>query len=123
MDAALRAEIVARLDAAFDGARDATPTEGQPLHVLLEQLALPSGWTPNPTRALTVWDGWSGSRPAFYVEPSIAGPNGYMPQNPSDPYVLGEHWRTFSFTFPWNGDDPVRAIQRWLTLFDPKRLE
>ena len=117
MEDALRAEIVARLDAAFGGARDVTSAAGQPLHVLLERLELPSGWTPNPTRALTVWDGWPNNRPAFYVEPGINGPNG-VPQNPSDAYILGEQWRTFSFQFPWKGDDPVRAIQRWLTRFD-----
>lgn len=119
MDAALREEIVAKLGAAFGGARDITPAEGQPLHVLLEALELPSGWTPNPTRAITIWDGWPTSRPLFYVEPGISGTHALA--NPSDRLVLGETWRTFSFSFIWKGDEPVLAIKRWLTIFDKER--
>lgn len=121
MDAALREAIVAKLGAAFGGARDVTPAEGQPLHVELASLELPSGWTPNPTRALTIWNDWPTSRPAYYVEPSVRGPNGEVRQNPSDSYLLGETWRTFSFSFPWKGDDPVLAVERWITLFDNER--
>ena len=121
MDAAEREQITAKLGAAFGGARDVTPVETQPLHVLLESLDLPSEWTPNPTRVLTIWDGWPANKPAFYVEPSVSGPNGRVPQNPSDTYLLGETWRTFSFSFPWSGDDPVAAVQRWLTIFDKER--
>ena len=58
MEPALREEIVAKLGVAFGGARDVTPDPGQPLHVVLDALELPSGWEPNPTRALTVWDAW-----------------------------------------------------------------
>jgi hypothetical protein len=121
MDAALRAEIVARLGAAFGGARDVTPAEGQPLHVFLETLGLPSNWTPRTTRALTIWNDWPNSRPTFYIDPGVRGPGGQPPRNPSDAYLLGETWRTFSFQFLWKGDDPVRAVQFWLTRFDKER--
>lgn len=121
MDAALREEIVAKLGAAFGGARDVTPAEGQPLHVLLEPLELADGWIPKPTRALTIWNGWPGSRPEFYVDPAVRGPDGQPPRNPNDRLILGEQWRTFSFQFPWKGDDPVLAVQRWLTRFDKER--
>jgi hypothetical protein len=120
-DGELRQEIVTKLGAAFGGACDVTLADNQPPHVLLAALELPSGWTPNPTRALTIWDGWPGARPTFYVEPTIQGPNGRVPQNPSDAFLLGETWRTFSFSFAWNGDDAVRAIQLWLTIFDKER--
>ena len=121
MDAALRAEIVAKLAAAFGGARDVTPDGEQPLHVLLEPLELADGWTPKPTRALTVWRDWPGSRPEFYIDGGVRGPDGEPPRSNSDRYLLGETWRQFSFNFPWKGDDPVLVVQRWLTRFDKER--
>jgi hypothetical protein len=121
MDAVLREEIVAKLGAAFGGARDVTPAAGQPLHVLLEPLDLPSDWTPSTTRALTVWEGWPNNRPAFYIDQSVRGPDGQPPRNPSPTYLVGETWNSFSFQFPWSGDDPVLAVQRWLTRFDKER--
>jgi hypothetical protein len=36
-------------------------------------------------------------------------------------YLLGEPWRAFSFQFPWSGNDPVLAVQKWLTRFDRER--
>jgi hypothetical protein len=121
MDAAKREKMVDQLGAAFGGARDVTPAAGQPLHVLLDGLTLPRGWTPNPVRALTVWASWPGGRPDFYIEHSARGPDGEPPRSNSDAYLLGETWRAFSFQFAWNGDDPVLAVQRWLTRFDKER--
>ncbi len=66
----------------------------------------PPSWTPNPTRALTVWDGWPNSRPAFYVEPGIHGPNGRLPQNPSDAYILGETLAHVQLPVPLEGRRP-----------------
>jgi hypothetical protein len=121
MDAGQRSEIVAKLSAAFGGARDVTPGEGQPLHVLLANLEMPSGWTPSPTRALTVWGAWPSGRPDFYIDHGVRGPDGQPPRSNSDAYLLGETWRAFSFQFPWRGDDPVLAVQKWLTRFDRER--
>ncbi len=121
METALREEIVAKLGAAFGGARDVTPAEGQPLHVLLEPVELPSNWTPSSTRALTVWSDWPNSRPAFYIDQTVRGPDGQPPKNPSATYLIGETWHAFSFGFDWKGDDPVLAVQRWLTRFDKER--
>jgi hypothetical protein len=121
MDAALRKEIVAKLGAAFGGARDVTPADDQPLHVLIEPLELPSDWTPSTTRALTVWEGWPESRPAFFIDHGVRGPDGEPPRSNSDHYLLGETWRGFSFNFPWKGDNAVLAVQCWLTRFDKER--
>lgn len=118
MDAERRQEIVAKLGAAFGGARDVTPAPGQPLHVVLEQLELPSGWTPNPTQALTVWAAWPAGRPDFYIDHALRGQDDQPPRSNSDTYLLGATWRAFSFQFPWSGDDPVLAVQKWLTRFD-----
>jgi hypothetical protein len=118
MDEAVREEIVAKLDAAFGGARDVTPGEGQPLHVLLERLELPEPWTPSPTRALTIWGSWPAGRPDFFIDYGVRGADGEPPRSHSDAYHLGESWRAFSFQFPWSGSDPVLAVQRWLTRFD-----
>ena len=121
MDAALRAEIVAKLGAAFGGARDVTPAEGQPLHVLLEPLEIADDWTPKPTRALTIWRDWPSGRPEFYIDHGVRGPDGEPPRSNNDRLVLGEMWRQFSFNFTSTGDDPVLAVQRWLTRFDKER--
>lgn len=121
MDATQTQEIVAKLGAAFGGARDVTPAQGQALHALLEQLELPSGWTPNPTRALTVWAAWPDGRPDFYIDHAVCGPDGQPPRSNSDAYLVGETWRAFSFQFPWSGEDPVLAVQKWLTRFDRER--
>lgn len=121
MDDATRAGIVARLVRAFGAARDVSPTPEQALHVLLPEIVLPDPWTPSPTRALTVWEGWPGSRPVFYIDANVTGETGAPPRNPSPTYVLGETWNAFSFSFPWVGDDPVRAVQTWLTRFEVER--
>jgi hypothetical protein len=118
MDVATREEIVFGLDAAFGRARDVTPAPGQPLHILLARLELPEPWEPSPTRALTIWASWPGGRPDFFIDYAVRGADGEPPRSHSDAFHLGEAWRAFSFQFPWSGDDPVLAVQRWLTRFD-----
>ncbi len=118
MDAELRKQVADRLAAAFGNAQDVTPALGQPLYVLLAELELPAPWTPSPTRALTVWDGWPDNRPAFYIDATVTGETRQPPRNPNPTYLLGETWNAFSFSFRWNGNDPVRAIQTWLTRFE-----
>lgn len=118
MDNDLRQRIVGRLSAAFGNVRDVTPAAGQPLHVLLAEIAVPVPWTPSPTRALSMWEGWPDNRPAFYIDARVKGSTGQAPRNPSPTYLLGETWNAFSFSFAWRGDDPVRAIQTWLTRFE-----
>lgn len=111
-------EIIEALAAAFGNAVDVTPAAGQPPHILLTELELPEPWTPSPTRGLTVWPGWPESRPEFYIDAAVTGQTGQAPRNPSPTYRLGETWNAFSFSFPWSGDDPVRAVRTWLTRFE-----
>jgi len=108
---------VARIERAFGSARDVTPAPGQPLHVLIEEVILPEAWSPNPTRALVIWEGWPGSRPRFLIDERVRGESGEPPRSNDLVYVLGEGWRQFSFSFPWVGDDPVVAVQKWLERF------
>jgi hypothetical protein len=110
--------IVNALVAAFGDAVDVTPASGQPLHVLLNELELPAPWTPSPTRALTIWADWPQLRPEFYIDCAVTGESGQPPRNPNPSYRLGETWNAFSFSFPWHGDDPVRAVRTWLTRFE-----
>jgi hypothetical protein len=117
METDTRRVLVERLSIAFGGASDVTPESDQPLHVLLPQLDLPEPWTPSPARALTVWRCWPAERPQFLLERAVVGESGEPPRNPNASYVLGESWISFSFAFPWAGDDPVRAVQLWLTRF------
>jgi len=116
-----REAIVRRLAAAFGSARDVTPAPGQPLHVLLPQIVLPGPWTPSPSRALTIWSEWPQGRPAFYIDGAVTGETDAPPRNPNPTYLLGETWNGFSFSFAWSGDDPVRAVQTWLTRFEVER--
>jgi hypothetical protein len=121
MDAALRQDIVEELGAAFGGVEDVTPAGEQPLHVLLTAVELPGPWQPSLTRAVTIWRNWPRERPEFYIDYAVVDDQAQPPRSSSDAYVLGETWRGFSFAFPWNGDSPVLAVQRWLTRFDTER--
>ena len=120
MDDPLREQILADLAAAFDAVGDVTPSAGQPLHVRFK-VELPEPWTPSPMRALTVWDNWPSERPLFYIDCAVTGEHGQAPRNPSATFVLGETWNAFSFSFPWKGGDPVRAVRMWLTRFEVER--
>jgi len=106
-----------RLAAAFGDAVDVTPADGQPAHILLPRIELPKPWKPSPTRALTVWQGWPTSRPQFVIDESVVGESGEPPRSNHAVYLLGQSWRGFSYEFSWFGDDPVRAVQLWLTRF------
>ena len=117
MDAAERKEIVARLDRAFGGAEDASPSATHDLHVLLPALELPPPWSPSPTRALAIFTNWPNTRPLFYIDREVVGANGQPPQSNHEAYHLDEAWRGFSWTErPFHGD-PVRAIQLWINRF------
>ena len=122
MDAAARIDIVAPLSAAFGSAEDTTPAPDQPLHVLLPQLELPDPWKPSPTRALTVWRNWPAERPQFVIDLGVVGENDEPPRSNDQVYLLGEGWRSFSFSFNWKGDDPVCVIQMWMTRFVAERI-
>ena len=117
MDEATRKEIVSRLATAFGQAQDATPADDQPLHVLLPALELPEPWTPSPTRGLSIWRNWPTERPEFVIDESVAGEGGGAPRSHHSVYLLGEAWRGYSFSFPWEGDDPVLMIQLWMNRF------
>ncbi len=117
MEQPAAAELIARLEQAFGRARDVTPGPDQALHVLMEEVALPEAWKPSPTRALVIWDSWPGARPRFLIDEQVRGESGEPPRSNDLVYVLGEAWRQFSFSFPWAGDDPVIAVQRWLERF------
>ncbi len=113
--------IVERLARAFGAASDVTPAPDQPLHVLIPELCLPEPWTPSRARVLTIWVGWPGTRPQFLIDQKVVGENGEPPRSNSLEYHLGEPWRQFSYGFPWSGDDPVRAVQMWMTRFVTER--
>ena len=117
MEDAAREALVAQLAETFGAAVDVTPAPDQPLHVLLPAVDLPSPWRPAQTRVLTIWNGWPTTRPDFYIDMTVVGEAGAPPRSCSEAYLLGQTWRAFSFTFDWTGDDPVLAIQRWLTRF------
>jgi hypothetical protein len=121
MDALERESVVEQLSRAFGDARDVTPADSQPLHVLLAKLELPEPWRPSPTRALTVWQGWPGERPVFVVDESVVGEGREPPRSNNLVYLLGESWRQFSFSFASSGDDPVRAVQLWMSRFEAER--
>jgi hypothetical protein len=114
-------EILERLALAFGQVTDVTPAPEQPLHVLFQELPLPEPWTPSPARALSIWAGWPDERPCFYIDQGVVGEAGQPPRSDSLEYQLGEPWRAFSFSFPWAGDDPVRAVQLWMTRFVRER--
>lgn len=112
-----RERVVCELAHVFGAATDVTPAPGQPLHVLLPALDLPSPWRPSPARALTTWADWPAQRPQFFIDQAVVGESGSRPRSHSLVYQLGEPWTQFSFTFAWSGDDPVRAVQYWMTRF------
>jgi hypothetical protein len=116
-----RERIVDELARAFGAATDVTPAPGQPLHVLLSTLEIPAPWRPSRTRALTTWADWPGQRPLFFIDQAVVGESGDRPRSHSLVYQLGEPWVAFSFTFACRGQDPVRAIQQWLTRFVAER--
>ena len=117
MDAAEREALVNRLALAFGDAKDVTPAEVQPLHVLLRAVDLPEPWKPATTRVLTIWTDWPSVRPQFLIDESVVGEGGEPPRSNSSIYAVGETWRGFSFEFPWSGDDPVHAVQLWMARF------
>src|SRR5215472_3732426 len=116
-----RERIVSELARAFRAATDVTPAPNQPLHALLPALDLPAPWRPSPARALTVWAYWPAQRPQFFVDQSVVGESGDRPRSHSISYQLGEPWTAFSFQFAWTGQDPVRAVQCWMTRFVKER--
>jgi hypothetical protein len=117
MDPARRQALVAALVGRFGAATDVTPQDGQPLHVLLPEVALPTPWSPSPTEALTVWANWPAERPQLYVAEDVVGSAGEPPRSSETRYLIGRTWRQYSFSFGWRGDDPVRAVQLWLNRF------
>lgn len=117
MDAAERNEIVAKLDRAFGGAEDVSPSPTHDLHVLLTALELPPPWSPSPTRALAIFTGWPDQRPQFLIDHEVVGEGGEPPRSNGSAYHLDEPWRSFSWTERPSHGDPVRAIQLWINRF------
>jgi hypothetical protein len=117
MDQPERDRVVSELGRAFGAASDVTPAPDQPLHVLLPSLDLPEPWRPSFARALTTWADWPAQRPQFLIDQTVVGESGSRPRSHSLVYQLGEPWTQFSFAFKWTGQDPVRAVQYWMTRF------
>jgi hypothetical protein len=116
-----REVLIKRLSAAFGEAVDVTPANEQAAHILLPSIDLPEPWVPSPTRVLTVWQDWPTNRPRFVIDESVVGESGEPPRSHSPAYILGQTWREFSFNFGWSGNDPVLAVQLWLTRFTVER--
>ena len=118
MDAAQRAAVVSELSAGFGSARDVSPAADQPLHVLLDGVGLGGSWTPSPARCLVVFTNWPTQRPDFYVDASVKSKAGEPPKSHSWPFVLGQKWLAFSWSFPWSEKtSPTRAVKKWLARF------
>jgi hypothetical protein len=118
MDAAHRAAIVSELEAALGPACDVSPAADQPLHVLLERVNLTGSWTPNPARCLVVFTNWPNQRPDFYVDASVRSKTGEPPNSHSWPFMLGEKWLAYSWSFTWSEKtSPTRAVKKWLARF------
>lgn len=114
-----RSRILAELAEAFGEAKEVTPEEEQPLHVLLPRLQLPSLWRPSPTRALVKFENWPNQRPLFWIDMNVANGGGQPPRSSSAQLVLGDTWRQFSFNFSWPVEPPtpMHAVLKWLTRF------
>lgn len=121
MDDDARKIIIQRLGEAFGEVTDVTPQDDQPFHAQFKELWLPAPWTPSPAEAISVWRNWPGERPEFCVQPELVGEEGRPPESNSEKLVLGRLWRTFSYSFPWSGDDPTLVIQLWLNRFATER--
>ncbi len=119
MDAETRKQIVAELAETFGGAKDVTPEDGQPLHVLLPSLGIPSPWKPSPARGIAKFEGWPDQRPLFWIDMSVVNAAGQPPRSNNPQLVLGETWRQFSFNFSWPIDPLTakHALLKWLTRF------
>lgn len=117
MSAEDREAIVEKLARAFGRVEDVTPAESAPLNILFHKLELPDPWRPSSTRALAIFANWPSERPLFFVAEDVAGEGGEPPQSNHTAFYVGESWRGFSFSFTWSGDDPVRAIQLWMSRF------
>lgn len=119
MDAETRKAIVAELADAFGDAKDATPEDGQPLHVLLPTLGIPSPWKPNPARGIVKFENWPEQKPLFWIDMAVVNGEGQPPRSNNPQLVLGETWRQFSFNLPWPIDPPTatHAVLKWLTRF------
>jgi hypothetical protein len=121
----MRKALVDELSEAFGGAKDVTPSDDQPAHVVLTTLQLPSGWSPSPAQALVRFTtNWPRERPFFYISTVVVHSNGQPPRNqggnPSSlVQVLGQNWREFSFPFAWPNGRPsaTRAVKLWLNRF------
>jgi len=122
MEVLERSNLCELLEEAFGSVEDVTPDPSQPIHLLLPRLELPEPWQPSPTRALTIWEDWPGTRPRFLIDEAVVGENDQPPRSNSTVYVAGESWRQFSFAFPWAGSDPVRVVQLWLERFTVERV-
>jgi hypothetical protein len=119
MDEDGRRAIIAELSAGFGAAKDVTPASGQPLHALLPSLKILAPWRPSPTRGLVLFEGWPGQRPLFWIDLAVVNSEGHPPRSNGEQLVLGEAWRSFSFSFPWPVEPttPTRAVQAWLNRF------
>jgi len=122
MDPETRKGLIRQLAEAFGELTDVTPADDQPLHVIFNELALPSPWRPSPARALAIFNNWPEQRPEFYVDFTVVNDTGQPPRSPIDTLKVGETWRGYSFTFPWPQAPAtaVRAIQLWITRFSEK---
>jgi hypothetical protein len=119
MDQAERKRIITELRGAFGEAEEVGG--GEPLRVRLPRLPLPDPWSPRETAAILTFDDWPQNRPLLYVEESVVGETGQPPRSNHAVLFDGETWRGFSFAFPWSGENPVRAVQLWLSRFTVER--
>jgi hypothetical protein len=118
-EATERERVLTALRASFGEAEEIGG--GEPFRVRLSRLLLPDPWRPQETGAMLVFEGWPQNRPLLYVEEAVVGETGQPPRSNHAVLFDGETWRGFSFAFPWAGNDPVRAVQLWLSRFTVER--
>jgi hypothetical protein len=119
VDSKARASIVAELAASFGEAVDVSPSEDQPLHVLLPKLSVLPPWSPSPTRGLVRFANWPDQKPDFWIDVGLNNAKNEEPRSSSQQLILGSPWRQFSAAVPWPTEPKTatRAVQLWLNRF------
>ena len=117
-----RERIVEELARAFGAAIDVTPAPGQPLHVVLSTRSNSQlRGVPRPTRALTTWADWPTAKAAVLHRRGRGGRIRHPPPQPQHGLPARRALDSVQLHVPRSGQDPVRAVQYWMTRFVKER--